>query len=148
LRMSPDRVTVGEVRGAELIPMLNAMSQGNDGSLSTIHSSTSAGAFDKLASYAAQSPERLSREATTLLVASAVHVVVHLAFAPDGTRVVSSVREVVAADGPQVVSNEVYAPGPEGRAVPAAPWRTATVDDLVAAGLDPAWLTHARGQQP
>ena len=148
LRMSPDRVTVGEVRGAELIPMLNAMSQGNDGSMSTIHSSTSAGAFDKLAAYAAQSPERLSREATTLLIASAVHIVVHLAFAPDGTRVVSSVREVIAADGPQVVSNEVYTPGPEGRAVPAAPWRTATVDDLVAAGLDPAWLTHARGQQP
>jgi len=142
LRMSPDRVIVGEVRGAELIPMLNAMSQGNDGSLSTIHSSTSAGVFDKLAAYAAQAPERLSREATTLLVAAAVHVVVHLALTPDGTRVVSSVREVIAADGPQVVSNEVYAPGPDRRAVPAAPWRTSTVQDLVAAGLDPAWLQH------
>ncbi|HEX2810339.1 MAG TPA: ATPase, T2SS/T4P/T4SS family, partial [Kineosporiaceae bacterium] len=142
LRMSPDRVLVGEVRGAELIPMLNAMSQGNDGSLSTIHSSSSAGVFTKLAAYAAQSPERLSLEATNLLVAAAVHVVVHLTRTPDGTRVVSSVREVIDADGTQVVSNQVYAPGPDRRAVPAAPWRTDTADDLIAAGLDPAWLTH------
>ena len=148
LRMSPDRVLVGEVRGAELIPMLNAMSQGNDGSLSTIHSSTSAGVFDKLAAYAAQAPERLSREATTLLVGTAVHIVVHLALAPDGVRVVSSIREVVGADGPQVISNEVYAPGPDRRAVPAAPWRTGTVEALVAAGLDPAWLDHRSGRRP
>jgi Flp pilus assembly CpaF family ATPase len=140
LRMSPDRVIIGEVRGAELIPMLNAMSQGNDGSLSTIHSSTSAGVFTKLAAYAAQAPERLTLEATNLLIASAVHVVVHLAHAPDGRRVVSSVREVVDADGTQVVSNQVYAPGPDRRATPAAPWRTSTVDDLLATGLDPAWL--------
>jgi Flp pilus assembly CpaF family ATPase len=142
LRMSPDRVIVGEVRGAELIPMLNAMSQGNDGSLSTIHSSTSAGVFTKLAAYAAQSPERLTSEATNLLIASAVHVVVHLAKPPGGPRVVSSIREVVDADGLRVVSNEVYAPGPDRRAVPAAPWRTETADELVAAGLDPAWLTE------
>jgi len=142
LRMSPDRVIVGEVRGAELIPMLNAMSQGNDGSLSTIHASTSAGVIDKLAAYAAQAPERLSREATTLLAASAVHVIVHLAAATDGPRVISSIREVIGADGPQLVSNEVYAPGPDRRAIPAAPWRTATVQDLVTAGLDPGWLQH------
>jgi pilus assembly protein CpaF len=148
LRMSPDRVIVGEVRGPELIPMLNAMSQGNDGSLSTIHASTSAGVFDKLAAYAAQAPERLTREATTLLVASAVHVVVHLALTPEGMRVISSIREVIGADVHQIISNEVYTPGPDRRATPAAPWRTATVDDLVAAGLDPAWLNHTHRWQP
>ena len=51
LRMTPDRVVVGEVRGAEVIPMLNAMSQGNDGSMTTIHASSSRGAFTKLAAY-------------------------------------------------------------------------------------------------
>ncbi|MBX7551180.1 Flp pilus assembly complex ATPase component TadA [Streptomyces sp. tea 10] len=136
LRMSPDRVIVGEIRGAEVIPMCNAMSQGNDGSLSTIHASTSRGVFTKLASYAAQAPERLTLEATNLMVASAVHFVVHLGWDVDGRRVIDSVREVVDADGAQIVSNEVYRPGPDGRAVPATPLRTETLNDLVAAGLD------------
>ncbi|MGO4430991.1 ATPase, T2SS/T4P/T4SS family, partial [Streptomyces sp. MCAF7] len=123
LRMSPDRVIVGEIRGSEVIPMCNAMSQGNDGSLSTIHASTSRGVFTKLAAYAAQAPERLSLEATNLLVASAVHFVVHLGWDAEGRRAIGSVREVVDADGPQLVSNEIYRPGPEGRAVPATPLR-------------------------
>ena len=72
LRMSPDRVIVGEVRGDEVIPMLNAMSQGNDGSMCTIHADSSAGVFRKLALYAIQSPERLPMEATHLLAASAI----------------------------------------------------------------------------
>ncbi|MFJ5952517.1 CpaF family protein [Streptomyces noursei] len=137
LRMSPDRVIVGEIRGAEVIPMCNAMSQGNDGSLSTIHASTSRGVFTKLASYAAQAPERLSLEATNLMVASAVHFVVHLGWDAAGQRVIDSVREVVDADGAQIVSNEVYRPGPDGRAVPATPLRTETLNELVAAGLQP-----------
>ncbi|MEV8015276.1 ATPase, T2SS/T4P/T4SS family [Streptomyces sp. NPDC086554] len=136
LRMSPDRVIVGEIRGAEVIPMCNAMSQGNDGSLSTIHASTSRGVFTRLASYAAQSPERLTLQATNLMVASAVHFVVHLGWDGAGRRVIDSVREVVDADGAQIVSNEVYRPGPDGHAVPATPLRTETLDDLVAAGLD------------
>jgi Flp pilus assembly CpaF family ATPase len=137
LRMSPDRVIVGEIRGAEVIPMCNAMSQGNDGSLSTIHASTSRGVFTKLASYAAQSPERLTLEATNLMVASAVHFVVHVGWATDGSRVIDSVREVIDADGAQIVSNEVYAPGEDGRAVPGTPLRTETLQSLIAAGLDP-----------
>ncbi|MFB6534833.1 CpaF family protein [Streptomyces noursei] len=137
LRMSPDRVIVGEIRGAEVIPMCNAMSQGNDGSLSTIHASTSRGVFTKLASYAAQAPERLSLEATNLMVASAVHFVVHLGWDTAGRRVIDSVREVVDADGTQIISNEVYRPGPDGRAVPATPLRTETLNDLVVAGLEP-----------
>ncbi|MFI6350242.1 CpaF family protein [Streptomyces sp. NPDC050560] len=144
LRMSPDRVIVGEIRGAEVIPMCNAMSQGNDGSLSTIHASTSRGVFTKLAAYAAQSPERLSLEATNLMVASAVHFVVHLGWDASGRRVVDSVREVVDADGAQVVSNEVYRPGPDGSAVAAAPVRPETLHDLVAAGLD-AQQTWSQG---
>src|SRR5262249_55716186 len=117
LRMSPDRVIVGEIRGPEVIPMCNAMSQGNDGSMATLHASSSRIAFTRLASYAAQGVERLPLEVTNLLVASAVHFVVHLAYATGGrvgqerTRVVSSIREVVGAEGPHVISNEVYRPG-------------------------------------
>ena len=134
--VTPERVIVGEIRGSEVIPMCNAMSQGNDGSLSTIHASTSRGVFTKLAAYAAQSPERLSLEATNLMVASAVHFVVHLGWDTDGRRCVDSVREVVDADGAQIVSNEVYRPGSDRRGVPAAPPRAETAAELAAAGWE------------
>jgi Flp pilus assembly CpaF family ATPase len=144
LRMSPDRVIVGEVRGPEVIPMLNAMSQGNDGSMTTVHSSTSRGVFTRLASYAVQGPERLPLEATNLLIASAINIVVHLAEprGERGRRVVSSVREVVDADGLQVITNEVYRPGPDRRGIPAAPPTGELLDDLIAVGLDPDMLAQ------
>jgi pilus assembly protein CpaF len=147
LRMSPDRVIVGEVRGPEVIPLTNAMSMGNDGSMGTLHSSSSQGAFTKLAAYAVQGPERLPLEATNLLVASALHFVVHLSKprGEDDKRVVSSVREVVGADGAQVISNEVWRPGPDLRAVPGIPLRTDTIVDLVDAGFDPDLLQRADG---
>lgn len=147
LRMSPDRVIVGEIRGPEVIPMCNAMSQGNDGSMATLHASSSRIAFTRLASYAAQGVERLPLEATNLLVASAVHFVVHLARATDRrTRVVSSIREVVGADGPQVISNEVYRPGLDRRARPVAgALRGDTLDDLVDVGFDPGVLENPEG---
>jgi pilus assembly protein CpaF len=145
LRMSPDRVIVGEIRGCEVIPMCNAMSQGNDGSMTTLHASGSRGVFTKLAAYAVQAPERLPLEATNLLVASAVHVVVHLAWA-GGRRVVSSVREVVDADGAHVVSNEVFRPGPDGRAVRGVPLRAETADALAAVGYEPAASAWDGGQ--
>ena len=139
LRMSPDRVIVGEVRGPEVISMCNAMSQGNDGSMATLHASTSHGAFAKLAAYAVQGPERLPLEATNLLVATALDFVIHLdkPRGEDGKRVVSSIREVIDADDRQIVSNEVFRPGPDRRAVPGVPLRAETMDELVAAGFDP-----------
>ncbi|MGH3719414.1 MAG: CpaF family protein [Pseudonocardiaceae bacterium] len=150
LRMSPDRVIVGEIRGPEVIPMCNAMSQGNDGSMATLHASSSRIAFTRLASYAAQGVERLPVEATNLLVASAVHFVVHLAFTTGGrTRVVSSIREVVGADGAHVISNEVYRPGPDRRALPVpGALRTDALDDLIEGGLDPGVLEQPTGWWP
>jgi Flp pilus assembly CpaF family ATPase len=145
LRMSPDRVIVGEIRGHEVIPMLNAMSQGNDGSLGTIHASSSAGTFNKLVLYAAQAPERLDPATTNLLVAEAVHLVVHLGFtAHGGGRVLTSVREVVGADGLTVASNEIFRPGPHARAIPGAPPSTGLLSALTAYGFDAALLDEAR----
>ncbi|WP_324612828.1 CpaF family protein [Streptomyces specialis] len=146
LRMSPDRVIVGEVRGPEVVPMCNAMSQGNDGSLGTLHASTSAGAFTKLAAYAAQSAERLPMEATNLLVASAIHFVVHLdrPRAAGHQRVVSSIREVVGADERQVITNEIMRPGPDRRAVTGVPMRVETLDELRAAGFSPGLMERRR----
>jgi Flp pilus assembly CpaF family ATPase len=145
LRMSPDRVIVGEIRGSEVVPMCNAMSQGNDGSMATLHASSSRGAFTKLATYAIQAPERLPLEATNLLVANALDFVVHLALDSRGRRVVSSIREVIDADGQQVVSNEVFRPSADGRAVPGVPLRAETLDRLVAAGFDTAVMDRPEG---
>ncbi|HEX6420547.1 MAG TPA: ATPase, T2SS/T4P/T4SS family [Acidimicrobiales bacterium] len=150
LRMNPDRVIVGEVRGHEVIPMLNAMSQGNDGSMCTIHANSSLSAFSKLAMYAVQAPERLNLEATNLMVANAIHFVVHIGTAAGGgeggmRRFVSSVREIVGAEGPHVVSNEIFMPGPDRRAIPGAPLRDSTQADLAAVGFDAGVLLRPDG---
>lgn len=121
LRMDPDRVIVGEVRGAEVLPMLLAMSQGNDGSMCSIHADSSKGVFGRLAMYAAMTRERLEPDVTNLLVANSIDVIVHLGWV-NGTRKVTSVREVTGTvEGGQVVSNELWRPGPDGAALPAAP---------------------------
>ncbi len=125
LRMDPDRVVVGEVRGAEAFPMLLAMSQGNDGSMCTMHADSSAAAFPKLAAYVALAEKGLPVDTVNLLLAGAVHLVVHLAVV-DGVRRVVSVREVVGADGPRIVSNEVRARGADGTVRAAAPLRDDT----------------------
>jgi Flp pilus assembly CpaF family ATPase len=150
LRMNPDRVIVGEVRGHEVIPMLNAMSQGNDGSMCTIHANSSLSAFSKLAMYAVQAPERLNLEATNLMVANAINFVVHIGTAAGGgeggmRRYVASVREIVGAEGPLVMSNEIFMPGYDKRAVPGAPLRDSTLTDLQAVGFDSSVLLRPDG---
>jgi Flp pilus assembly CpaF family ATPase len=147
LRMNPDRVIVGEVRGAEVIPMLNAMSQGNDGSMCTIHADSSATVFNKLALYALQAPEHLPMEATNLLAAAAIDLLVFIAKTRDG-RFVASVRQVVNADGNRVVTNELFKPGPDGRAVPGTPIPADLLADLVAHGYDAAFHHNPDGWWP
>ncbi|MEV0598491.1 ATPase, T2SS/T4P/T4SS family [Streptomyces sp. NPDC050315] len=140
LQMAPDRVIVGEIRGAEVVPMCDAMTQGGSGSLSTLCASTPRAAFTKLAAYAIQSPERLSLEATNQMVASAVHFVVHLAWDGTSCSTVSSVREVVDADGPRLLSNEILRPGPDRRPVAMASLRADTAEELADVGFDPEVL--------
>jgi len=172
LRMNADRVIVGEVLGDEVLPMLNAMSQGRSGSMCTIHADSSAGVFRRIASYAVQAQERLPLEASNLLIAGAIHFVVHLdseiqddlghSGHDSGSsswltpahpvmalgsnpfpaqmarqRYVSSVREVVDAEGMQVISNEVFRPGTDRRAVPSAPFRPDTLSELKTFGYQP-----------
>jgi len=141
LRMNPSRVIVGEVLGDEIVTMLNAMSQGNDGSLSTIHANSSLEVFNRIATYAIQATERLPVEATHMLIAGAVDFVVFIEkrndYARGGQlrRFVSSIREVTGVDG-RVLSSEVFTPGPDGRAVPHAPLSCPA--DLARHGYDPS----------
>jgi Flp pilus assembly CpaF family ATPase len=140
LRMNPSRVIVGEVLGDEIVTMLNAMSQGNDGSLSTIHANSSSEVFNRISTYALQAQERLPVEASQMLVAGAIDFVVFVQrrndFQRGGTlrRVVTSIREVNGVDG-RVLSSEVFAEGREGVAMPHAP--IACLDELLANGYQP-----------
>jgi pilus assembly protein CpaF len=143
LRMNPSRVIVGEVLGDEIVTMLNAMSQGNDGSLSTIHANSSIEVFNRISTYALQAAEHLPVEASHMLIAGAIDFVVFIEKRNDyvhgGTlrRYVSSVREVNGVDG-RVLSSEVFAPGLDGRAVPRSP--IACLEELVAHGYVPSGL--------
>src|ERR671914_411711 len=140
LRMNPSRVIVGEVLGDEIVTMLNAMTQGNDGSLSTIHANSSMEVFNRIATYAIQANERLPIEATHMLIAGAIDFVVFIEKRNDYVhggrlrRFVSSVREVTGCDG-RVLSSEGFAPPPDGSAVPDAP--LSCIDELAVYGYDP-----------
>ena len=140
LRMNPSRVIVGEVLGDEIVTMLNAMSQGNDGSLSTIHANSAIEVFNRISTYAIQAQERLPVEATHMLIAGALDFVVFIEKRNDYTaggrlrRYVSTVREVNGIDG-RVLSTEVFAPGPDGLAMPHAP--ISCLDELIACGYEP-----------
>ena len=139
-RMNPSRVIVGEVRGPEVIPLLNALYQGTDGSMTTIHASSTREAFKKLAGYARQSKEQLPFDVTYQLIGGGVHMVVQLGKTTDGDRVVTGVREVVDADPHQVRSNEIFKPGPDRRAALASRFSDDTIDRLLDVGFDPAVL--------
>ncbi len=147
-RLNPDRLIVGEVIGGEIVAMLDAMTQGEDGSLSTIHARDSRGAFDRISTYALTSPHRLPVEASGMLIAGAVDFVIHMTKTrlPDGRvfRHVSSVREVLGFDGRQVLSSEVFATAPGERvARPAAALSPDRHRRLVEAGFDQhAWAAY------
>jgi Flp pilus assembly CpaF family ATPase len=143
-RMNPSRVIVGEVRGPEVIPLLNALNQGTDGSMTTIHASSTREAFKKIAGYARQAREQLPFDVTYQLIGGGVHVVVQLGKTVDGARVVTGVREVVDADATQVRSNEIFKPGPDRRAVLAARFSDDTIDKLLDVGFDPTVLGGGR----
>jgi Flp pilus assembly CpaF family ATPase len=107
LRMDPDRVIVGEVRGGEAFPMLLAMSQGNNGSMCTLHADSARSVFPKLLAYVSMASTGVPTETVNLLIASAIHFVVHIEVR-DNVRRITSIHEVVDADGTAIVSNEVY----------------------------------------
>ena len=135
LRMDPDRVIVGEVRGAEAFPMLLAMSQGNNGSMCTMHADSTRSVFPKLAAYVSMASTGLPIETINLLLASALHFVVYIDNS-NAWRQVTSVREVVDCDGSNIISNEIFAVDPNGDLIKAFPLREATRELLAKYGYD------------
>jgi Flp pilus assembly CpaF family ATPase len=147
LRHNPSRVIVGEVLGDEAVAMLEAMSQGNAGSLCTIHSPSAEFTFQRLAMYAGKSAQRLPVDVTYQMIVGAIDLVVFIHQHVEGghgnsdgqrrrVRHVASVLEVLEAEGRQIRSNQVFRPGLDGRAIPYTPPRC--LDLLILEGYDAA----------
>ena len=123
LRMRPDRIVVGEVRGGEALDMLQALNTGHDGSLTTVHANSPADALRRIETLALMAGIGLPHAAVRDQVASALDVVVHQARLPDGSRVVESVTEVVRVAG-GAGTRELWARG--GPLRPPGPGQLAT----------------------
>ncbi|MGD9704270.1 MAG: CpaF family protein [Acidimicrobiia bacterium] len=121
LRMRPDRIIVGEVRGAEALDMLQAMNTGHDGSISTIHANTPRDALARLETMVLMAGLELPSRAIREQISSAIHVIVHLHRFRDGSRRVTQVTEVIGMEGDVITLSDIYTfdhsagLGPDGR---------------------------------
>jgi pilus assembly protein CpaF len=108
LRMRPDRIIVGEVRGEEALDMLQAMNTGHDGSLTTIHANTPRDALGRLETMVAMANLSIPETAIRRQIASAIDVVVQVSRLSDGTRKVISVAEITGMEGNIVTMQEIF----------------------------------------
>jgi pilus assembly protein CpaF len=108
LRMRPDRIVVGEVRGEEVLDMLQAMNTGHDGSMTTIHSNGPRDALHRLENLVLMAGHNLPDRAIREQVASALELMVHVSRLSDGTRRILSVQELLGMEGPVVTMQEIF----------------------------------------
>jgi pilus assembly protein CpaF len=108
LRMRPDRIVIGEVRGGEAIDMLQAMNTGHDGSLTTIHANTPRDALARLETMIQMTGMRLSDRAMRQQVASALNLVLQVARLSDGSRRVTSISEITGMEGETITMQEIF----------------------------------------
>ncbi|MGE5359417.1 MAG: CpaF family protein [Bacteroidales bacterium] len=109
LRMRPDRIVVGEVRGEEALDMLQAMNTGHDGSLTTIHANTPRDAIARIETMVAMANMNLPERAVRQQIASAIQVVIQQTRLSDGTRKVTSISEITGMEGDVITMQEIYA---------------------------------------
>jgi len=108
LRMRPDRIIVGEVRGAEALDMLQAMNTGHDGSISTLHANSTRDALSRLETMVLMAGISLPGRAMREYIASALDLLIHLARVSDGTRKVVRVTEIVGMEGDMVTLQDIF----------------------------------------
>jgi pilus assembly protein CpaF len=108
LRMRPDRIIVGEVRGGEALDMLQAMNTGHEGSLSTLHANTPRDALARIETMVLMSGLDLPLRAVREQVSSALDLIVHLGRMRDGTRRITQIAEVVGMEGDLITMNDVF----------------------------------------
>ena len=153
LRMRPDRIIVGEIRGPEAFDMLQAMNTGHEGSLSTVHANTPRDALARVESMVLMAGMDLPLAAIREQIASALHLVVQLQRFPDGVRRVTEVTEVAGMEGQQVTLQNLFAFRAQGKAADGATFgsfeasglRPTFADEFAAAGgvLDSRWFLDA-----
>ncbi|MBA2341438.1 MAG: CpaF family protein [Pyrinomonadaceae bacterium] len=108
LRMRPDRIVIGEVRGGESIDMLQAMNTGHDGSLTTVHANTPRDALTRLETMIQMTGMKLSDRAMRQQITSAISLVIQVARLSDGTRRVTSISEVTGMEGETITMQEIF----------------------------------------
>jgi pilus assembly protein CpaF len=117
LRMRPDRIILGEIRGAEAIDMLAAMNTGHDGSLGTIHANRPREALTRLENMVGMSGINLPSKAVRTQIAAAVHMIIQVSRMRDGVRRITSITEVVGAEGDVITTQELFSYRFEGLGV-------------------------------
>jgi pilus assembly protein CpaF len=108
LRMRPDRVVLGEVRGEETLDMLQAMNTGHDGSLTTIHSNTPRDALARLETMAMMGEVRIAEKAIRAQIAAAVHIIVQASRMSDGTRRITHITELTGAFSDVISMQDIF----------------------------------------
>ena len=108
LRMRPDRIIVGEVRGSEVFDMLQAMSTGHDGSLCTIHANTPRDSMGRLEMMMLLAGWSIPQRAMRQQISSALNVIVHVSRMSDGTRKVMKISELVGMEGDMIMMQDLY----------------------------------------
>lgn len=108
LRMRPDRIILGEIRGAEAIDMLQAMNTGHDGSMGTVHANNPREALTRLENMVAMSGFKLPTDAVRQQISSAVHMIVQVSRMRDGKRRIISITEVVGMEGDIITTQELF----------------------------------------
>lgn len=108
LRMRPDRIVVGEVRGAEALDMLQAMNTGHDGSLTTIHANSSRDALSRVETMVAMTGIQFPIIALRTQIASAIDVLIHMERQEDGCRRITSVQEINGMEADMIVMSEIF----------------------------------------
>jgi pilus assembly protein CpaF len=109
LRMRPDRIIIGEVRGAEAVDMLQAMNTGHEGSLTTIHANTPRDALSRLENMIGMANLNLPHRAARQQIASAITVVVQTLRLTDGKRKITSIQEITGVEGDVITMQEIFA---------------------------------------
>lgn len=122
LRMRPDRIIIGEVRGAEAVDMLQAMNTGHDGSLTTLHANGSREALSRLETMVAMANLNLPGKAMRQQIASAIDVVIQVSRLSDGSRKIVTIAELAGMEGEIITMQEIFGferqgVDPEGRVI-------------------------------
>ncbi len=114
LRMRPDRIVVGEVRGGEALDMLQAMNTGHDGSMTTVHANTPRDSLSRLETQVLMGGVELPAKAIRQQIASAINIVVQLNRLRDGSRRITAISEVVGMEGDTITMQDIFLMKSEG----------------------------------